>query len=79
VLAQALAEGRVLVDREDRWPQLSGEARALQRRAHDAIGVYGLSLSRAHRRRNLCPPISSPRLASSAFQASSRPIADGFS
>jgi predicted nucleotidyltransferase len=35
VLAQALAEGRVLVDREDRWPQLSGEARALQRRARD--------------------------------------------
>jgi predicted nucleotidyltransferase len=35
VLAQALAEGRVLVDREDRWPQLAGEARALQRRARD--------------------------------------------
>jgi len=35
VLAQALAEGRVLVDREGRWPQLSDEARALQRRARD--------------------------------------------
>lgn len=33
LLAQALAEGRVLVDREDHWPELRGEAGALQRRA----------------------------------------------
>ncbi|HET9677747.1 MAG TPA: nucleotidyltransferase domain-containing protein [Solirubrobacterales bacterium] len=35
LLAEALAEGRVLVDRENRWPQLHGEARALRRHARD--------------------------------------------
>lgn len=35
LLAQALAEGRVLVDREDRWTRLRGEARAVQRRARE--------------------------------------------
>lgn len=35
MLAQALAEGRVIVDREGRWPQLRNEAKALQRRARD--------------------------------------------
>jgi predicted nucleotidyltransferase len=35
MLAQALAEGRVLVDREDRWPALRDEAGALQRRARE--------------------------------------------
>jgi predicted nucleotidyltransferase len=35
LLAQALAEGRVLVDREDRWPQFRREAPALQRRARE--------------------------------------------
>ncbi len=33
LLAQALSEGRVLVDREELWPQLRGEAEALGRRA----------------------------------------------
>jgi predicted nucleotidyltransferase len=35
LLAQALAEGRVIVDRDSRWPQLRGEAEALQRRARE--------------------------------------------
>jgi predicted nucleotidyltransferase len=35
LLAQALVEGRVLVDRENRWPQLRDEANALQRRARE--------------------------------------------
>lgn len=35
LLAQAIAEGRVIVDREGRWPQLRNEAEALQRRARD--------------------------------------------
>jgi predicted nucleotidyltransferase len=35
LLAQALTEGRVIVDREDRWPQLRREAEALRRRARD--------------------------------------------
>jgi predicted nucleotidyltransferase len=33
LLAQALGEGRVLVDRENRWSSLSSEAAALRRRA----------------------------------------------
>lgn len=35
LLAQALVEGRVLVDRENRWPALRDEAGALQRRARE--------------------------------------------
>lgn len=35
LLAQALVEGRVLVDREGRWPALCAEAGALQRRARE--------------------------------------------
>jgi len=35
LLAEALAEGRVLVDRDELWPQLCGEGAALQRRARD--------------------------------------------
>jgi predicted nucleotidyltransferase len=36
LLAEALTEGRVLVDREDRWPQLRDEVEALRRRARDS-------------------------------------------
>lgn len=36
LLAAALAEGRVLVDREGRWLQLRSEAGALQRRARES-------------------------------------------
>ena len=35
LLVQALDEGRVLVDREGRWPQLRDEAGALRRRARE--------------------------------------------
>ena len=35
LLAQAIGEGRVLVDREDRWPSLQGEVGALRRRARE--------------------------------------------
>lgn len=36
LLAQALGEGRVLVDREGRWPPLRSEAGKLQRRARES-------------------------------------------
>ncbi len=45
LLAQALVEGRVLIDREDRWSGLQGEAGTLQRRARES--------ARAARRRAL--------------------------
>lgn len=35
LLADALTEGRVLVDREERWPQLRAETGTLQRRARE--------------------------------------------
>lgn len=35
LLVQALAEGRVLVDRGERWPQLQGETGTLRRRARE--------------------------------------------
>lgn len=36
LLAQAIGEGRVLIDREGRWPSLRGQAGALRRRARGA-------------------------------------------
>jgi predicted nucleotidyltransferase len=36
LLAEVLREGRVLVDREGRWPQLRAEAGAVQRRARES-------------------------------------------
>lgn len=36
LLAEVLGEGRVLVDREGRWPQLRAEVGAVQRRARDS-------------------------------------------
>jgi predicted nucleotidyltransferase len=33
LLAEAIAEGRVLVDRENRWPQLKAQRVALERRS----------------------------------------------
>lgn len=33
LLAEAAREGRVIVDREDRWPQFSGERKSFERRA----------------------------------------------
>lgn len=35
LLAQALEEGRILIDREGRWPELRDEAEALQRHARE--------------------------------------------
>ena len=42
-LAQVVADGRVLVDREDRWPELCGREERLRRRGsrHDARRLDG--------------------------------------
>lgn len=37
LLAEAVAEGRPIVDREDRWAQLSSEAEAIDRRARNHL------------------------------------------